>query len=98
MIPQVAAKRAMLSRSLAAVLSRATLPSASTSLEIGSVITAIPFIDHALAAVCSSADMVQVDDAVTANFGGRDGAGFDPAAYDILGNDVDAHELGEHEL
>ncbi len=41
---------------------------------------------------------VKIDDTVTANLGGRDGAEFDPAAYDIHSNDVDAQQLGEHML
>ena len=38
---------------------------------------------------------MEVDDAAAADFHGRDGVGFDPAAHDVFGDLVEAHHFGQ---
>ncbi|MNR44982.1 hypothetical protein D3C85_1637900 [compost metagenome] len=41
---------------------------------------------------------MEVDDAATADLGGRDGLGFDPAAHYVFGDVLHAQHLGQDEL
>jgi hypothetical protein len=60
------------------------------------VIAVIPRAEDGFASVEVAADAVQVDDAVTADFHGRDGVAFDPAAHHVFGDLLHAQELSQH--
>lgn len=60
------------------------------------VIAVIPRAENRFASVEVAADAVQVDDAVTADFHGRDGVAFDPAAHHVFGDLLHAQELSQH--